>query len=160
MEFHIEFYHTVTNKNMNKQNDNQLTCFGHHDASYQAAGELEGLTKLVDAFYRHMGKHSFSRKIFEMHPENIAVSREKLTFFLCGWLGGPKLYQEKYGGISIPGVHQHLAVGEEEKMAWLRCMQLAIDEQRYSPEFAKYLLQQLSVPANRVEFVCRRSEQR
>jgi len=104
-----------------------------------------------------MGTEAFSQKIYRMHPENIAVSREKLTYFLSGWLGGPKLYQEKYGPISIPGIHQNLDIAENEKDAWLKCMEMAIAQQSYAPEFAEHLLRQLNVPANRVELVCQRS---
>jgi len=135
-----------------------IVTFGKGDASYQAAGSLAGIAQLVDDFYRHMATHSFARRIFKMHPNDINVSKEKLTFFLSGWLGGPRLYIEKYGGISIPGVHQHLDIGKAERDAWLACMKLAIDEQPYTPEFAAYLLKQLSVPAHRVESVCRQRE--
>ena len=39
---------------------------------------------------------------------------------------------------------------KSERDAWLLCMQRAIAEQDYAPEFAAYLLQQLRVPAERV----------
>lgn len=132
--------------------------FGYQDNSYISAGGIEGLTQLVDDFYRHMEANSFSRRIFEMHPKDISVSREKLAFFLSGWLGGPRLYMEKYGDISIPGVHLHLDIGEDEKCAWLKCMEMAIVDQGYTPEFSIYLLEQLSVPANRVELVCQKNK--
>ncbi len=136
--------------------NNEEGRFGYHDNSYIAAGSFNGIAKLVDDFYDHMERHDFSKKIFEMQPKDINESRRKLTYFLSGWLGGPKLYSKNYGGISIPGVHQHLAIGPEERDAWLECMRLAIDDQPYSPEFSVYLLTQLSVPANRVEVVCQR----
>jgi hemoglobin len=32
--------------------------------------------------------------IRKMHPDNLEVSVDKLARFLCGWLGGPKLYND------------------------------------------------------------------
>lgn len=134
----------------------QTLAYGRKDASYQAAGGFDGLTKLVDAFYQHMQTNDFSKRIFDMHTADNSLSKEKLVYFLSGWLGGPRIYQEKYGSISIPGSHQHLDIGRNEKDAWLRCMRLAIAEQNYTQDFSDYLLKQLSVPANRVEMACKK----
>lgn len=86
--------------------------------------------------------------------DDLVVSRDKLTLFLCGWLGGPRLFSAKYGAISIPKIHSHSGVLEEDKHAWLECMQASIGRQRYSPEFGEYLIRQLAVPAERIEQVC------
>ncbi|MXZ81612.1 MAG: group II truncated hemoglobin [Gammaproteobacteria bacterium] len=128
--------------------------YGVQDASYRAAGGVEGIRKLVDCFFRHMDTLPEARRIREMHPEDLAESRDKLMRFLCGWLGGPKLYQEKYGPISIPRVHRHLDIAESERDAWLKCMQGALDEQSYRPAFKHYLIRQLAIPAERVRAVC------
>ncbi len=69
-------------------------------------------------------------------------------------MGGPPLYQEKYGSISIPSAHRHLAIGSEQRDAWLLCMERAISEQPYSADFSEYLLQQLRIPAERIREVC------
>lgn len=58
-------------------------------------------------------------RIRAMHPEDLTVSRRKLTVFLTGWLGGPKLYATELGKITIPGAHQHLAIDEPERDAWM-----------------------------------------
>lgn len=122
--------------------------------SYRAAGELAGLTQLVNDFYDNMEAFSEARVIRDMHPKDITETRRKLTYFLCGWLGGPRLYAEHYGGISIPGFHQPLAIAESERDAWLLCMQHAIAKQPYTDAFKDYLLTQLRVPAERIRVVC------
>lgn len=124
--------------------------YGEGDTSYRAAGERAGLTRLVDAFYRIMDEQAFARIIRRMHPRDLTVSRDKLTRFLCGWLNGPALFNEKYGPIRIPSAHAHLRVGPRERDAWLRCMELAIAEQDFDPAFATYLLEELRFPAQRV----------
>ena len=85
-----------------------------------------------------------------MHPEDKEVSRDKLASFLCGWLGGPKLYNEKYGAIGIPRVHQHLAIATPERDQWLTCMAESVAEQSFDSEFKIYLMEQLYVPAEAV----------
>lgn len=124
--------------------------FGQGDASFQAAGGIDGIERLVDDFYRIMDESDEAAGVRAMHPENLASSRDKLARFLCGWLGGPKRYAEKYGPISIPQSHSRWPIGEEESKAWLLCMERAIGRQPYSPEFAEYLLRQLGVPASRI----------
>ena len=121
--------------------------FGVEDASYQAAGQEAGIRKLVDAFYDEMETLPEAKVIRDMHPKDLTVSRDKLARFLCGWLGGPKLFQQKYGTVKIPVAHRHLAIGPAERDTWLLCMDNALQGQAYSESFKSYLLEQLYVPA-------------
>lgn len=124
--------------------------YGEGDASYQAAGGLEGLQRLVDAFYRYMDELPEAAEVRAMHPASLESARDKLACFLSGWLGGPRLFAERYGPISIPGFHARWPIGEAQAEAWLACMVRAIAEQDYAPDFADYLLKQLRVPAQRI----------
>ncbi|MDZ7924462.1 MAG: group II truncated hemoglobin [Marinagarivorans sp.] len=124
--------------------------YGVGDASYRAAGELAGLTLLVDAFYTAMDSLPEAQTIRAMHPDDLTRSRQKLTYFLAGWLGGPKLYGEHFGKIHIPNAHRHLPVGYEGRDAWMLCMQYALDRQTYTQEFKAYLIAQLKIPAERI----------
>lgn len=133
---------------------NNKSCeYGIGDNSYKMAGELSGITQLVDDFYQNMATFNESQKIRDMHPADLTASRQKLTYFLSGWLGGPKLYAEHYGSINIPLAHKHLSVGNAESEAWLLCMQKAVDKQAYEAPFKLYLMQQLRVPAERIVMV-------
>ena len=124
--------------------------YGIEDTSFLAAGEEAGIRKLVDGFFDRMGSDSRFRVIYDMHPEDKEESRDKLARFLCGWLGGPKLYQEKYGSISIPRVHEHLAIATPERDQWLTCMSETVAEQPFAINFKTYLMEQLFVPAEGV----------
>ena len=123
--------------------------YGEGDASYQAAGEYEGLTKLAERFYFYMETLPEAKVIRDMHRDDLTESIEKLARFLSGWLGGPKLYREKYGSIAIPRAHSHLPIGTAERDAWLLCMEKALEEQPYADDFKRYMLEQLFVPAER-----------
>lgn len=125
-------------------------AYGIGDASFQAAGGEKGLRRLVDDFFDRMGTDKRFATIYGMHPDDKEVSRDKLHRFLCGWLGGPKLYNEKYGGISIPRVHKHLAIATAERDQWLTCMAESAAEQPFAESFKIYLMEQLYVPAEAV----------
>lgn len=127
-----------------------VPLYGFSDTSFQAAGGMEGIRQLVDDFYDEMDQLPEAAIIRQMHRPDLTESRDKLTLFLCGWMGGPRHYQEKYGSINIPRSHAHLPIGEAERDAWLLCMERAIAKQNYTPEFATYLLAQLRIPAERI----------
>ena len=112
------------------------------------------MRKLVDCFFDRMSSDQRFATIFSMHPDDLDVSRDKLARFLCGWLGGPKLYNEKYGSIGIPRVHAHLAIRTPERDQWLTCMAESVAEQPFDADFKQYLMQQLFVPAEAVRRRC------
>ena len=124
--------------------------YGFSDNSFQAAGGIDGIRQLVDDFYGEMDTLPEAAIIRKMHKADLTESRDKLTLFLCGWMGGPVKYQDKYGSINIPRDHAHLPIGEAERDAWLLCMERAIAKQNYSTTFAVYLLAQLKIPAERI----------
>jgi len=128
--------------------------YGTGDASFQAAGGEAGIRQLVDEFFDRMGADERFATIYAMHPENKDVSRDKLARFLCGWLGGPKRYNEKYGAIGIPKVHAHLAIATAERDQWLTCMAETVELQPFGGDFKKYLMEQLFVPAEAVRRRC------
>ena len=128
--------------------------YGSGDASFRAAGGEAGIRRLVDDFYARMGTDPHFATIYAMHPDDKDISRDKLACFLCGWLGGPKLYHENYGSIGIPRVHAHLAIATAERNQWLDCMAEAVAEQPFEEDFKRYLMEQLFVPAEAVRRRC------
>jgi hemoglobin len=101
-----------------------------------------------------MASDSKYATIYHWHPEDKEMSRDKLALFLCGWMGGPKPFIEKYGTIRIPDAHKHLDITAVERDLWLDCMARALAEQDYPPALVEYLRQQLYIPAERVRQVC------
>jgi hemoglobin len=127
--------------------------YGVMDASYKAAGEEKGIRQLVDEFYHQMETQPRGHHIRAMHKDDLEIIKDKLSVFLMGWLGGPRNYAKKYGQMSIPMVHQHLVIGEEERDAWLFCMNEALKKQNYSEDFKHYLIRELSRPAEAIRRV-------
>ena len=129
-----------------------FTPFGEGDNTFRSAGGELGIRRLIDRFYDIMAERYV--EILLMHPKDNEQSRDKLARFLCGWTGGPKRYSEKYGSITIPGVHAHLPIDARLRDAWLNCMAEALADMPYPDELRSYLIQQLAVPAERIRQVC------
>jgi hemoglobin len=132
----------------------QQSSYGSEDSSYRAAGEQAGIRRLVDTFYDLMESEPKYQTIFDWHPDDMEISRDKLALFLCGWMGGPKPFVEKYGRIQIPVVHKHLKVTEFERDLWLDCMAQALNQQDYPQAFIDYLNEQFFIPADRIRQAC------
>ena len=133
-----------------------MLMYGDNDNSYQAAGQLAGIEKLVTCFYHFMHTLPEANVIRAMHPDDLSLSEKKLQYFLSGWLGGPKLYSQTFGSIHIPNAHCHMPIGKPESNAWLLCMDKAIDQQPYKTCFQTYLKAQFRIPAQRIEQVCQK----
>ena len=132
----------------------QQLDYGHGDSTYRAADGQAGIRKLVDSFFDLMGSDPRYRVIFDWHPQNKEEARDKLALFLCGWMGGPKPFVEKYGPIRIPQAHQHLSITALERDLWLECMGHALQRQDYPAALKDYLLRQLYIPAERIRQAC------
>jgi hemoglobin len=119
------------------------------DNQFKVAGGIEGIRRLADDFYTMMENLPEAKTILKMHPEDLELSREKLALFLCGYLNGPDLYLEKFGEIKLAPAHAHLDIGPEERDAWLLCMRKALDKQDYPAPFKAFILNRLTIPAER-----------
>ncbi|MCK5880882.1 MAG: group II truncated hemoglobin [Sinobacterium sp.] len=124
--------------------------YGNLDTSYQAAGQLEGIERLVERFYFYMDTLDEAKAIRAMHKPDLGEANKRLSYFLSAWLGGPRLYSEHYGPIAIPQFHCPFPIDEAARDAWLTCMHKAVAEQPYTDTFKTYLMEQLAVPANRI----------
>lgn len=96
---------------------------------FEALGGRPGVRALVDRFYDLMDSLDETRVIRALHPADLGESREKLFLFLCGWLGGPQLYIERYGHPRLRARHIPFPIGNSERDQWLLCMERALDEQ-------------------------------
>jgi hemoglobin len=56
------------------------------------------------------------------------VPAKKLFWFLCGWLGGPQHYTERFGHPRLRARHMPFKIGILERDQWLACMDQAMGE--------------------------------
>ena len=69
-----------------------------------------------------------AREIRALHPPTLEGSRDKLCWFLVGWLGGPPMYIERFGHPRLRARHLPYPIGVSERDQWLACMGLAMAE--------------------------------
>lgn len=115
---------------------------------YTRLGGEQAVRRLVDRFYDLMETLPEARKIRELHPADMAGSRDKLFKFLSGWLGGPSLYIEEYGHPRLRARHLPFPIGAAERDAWMACMRQALAELDIDPLLRQQLLQSLSNTAD------------
>jgi hemoglobin len=90
-------------------------------------GEIK-LRELVDRFYDLMELEPEFAGIRAMHPPTTEGSRDKLFWFLSGWMGGPSMYMERFGHPRLRARHLPFAIASGERDQWLRCMAWAMQD--------------------------------
>lgn len=118
--------------------------FGPDRTPFDAIGGEHGVRALVDRFYDHMDANPDYRAIRDLHPDDLADSREKLRLFLVGWLGGPPLYVERFGHPRLRMRHAPFPIGDQERDQWLACMADAMNEQGIDGELRTFLDQRFA----------------
>ncbi len=124
--------------------------YGVGATSFKAAGGALGLMNLCRDFYQTMDSLPIATHIRKMHRDDLNYMQEKLALFLSAWLGGPSDWFSKFHYPPIPILHQEFVIGENEKLAWLQCMDQAIDMQDWDSSFKSYLKDQFRRPAEMV----------
>ncbi|TKB28060.1 globin [Desulfopila sp. IMCC35006] len=129
---------------------------GYGKDVFNMLGGVEGVRALANCFYDIMDDIPEARKIRDMHPKNLGPTRENLTLFLCGWLGGPSLYKDKYGSINLTNHHALLPINVAEKEMWLTCMKRALEQQPIENDLKIFLLERFRMPAEKICAWCQK----
>jgi hemoglobin len=88
---------------------------------------------LVERFYDLMDLEPAYGQLRASHGESLDSARDKLFWFLCGWLGGPQHYQERFGHPRLRMRHMPFSIGIAERDQWLACMDQAMLETQVDP---------------------------
>ena len=106
---------------------------------YERLGGEAAVRALVDRFYDLMDLEPAYAGIRKLHPPTLDDSRDKLFWFLSGWLGGPPLFAQKKGHPMLRARHLPYAIGVDERDQWLKCMSQAMEEEGVDPELQRAL---------------------
>ena len=97
-------------------------------AAVEALGGEPQVEALVERFYDLMELDPAYAALRAVHGPDLTQARQKLTWFLCGWLGGPQHYTERFGHPRLRMRHMPFAIGIRERDQWLACMDQAMGE--------------------------------
>ena len=106
---------------------------------FERLGGEPGVRALVDRFYDLMDLEPPFAELRALHPQDMQGSRDKLFWFLCGWLGGPNHYIERFGHPRLRARHLPYEIGIAERDQWMACMMLAMQEQGVDEALAQRL---------------------
>lgn len=81
---------------------------------------------LVDRFYDLMELEPAYAELRAVHGATLDDARQKLFWFLCGWLGGPQHYTERFGHPRLKQRHMPFKVNLQGRDQWLACMSQAM----------------------------------
>jgi len=95
---------------------------------YEWIGGEEKVKALVERFYDLMDLEPQYAALRAAHGSELASAREKLFWFLCGWLGGPSHYTDRFGHPRLRMRHMPFSIGVLERDQWLACMDQAMGE--------------------------------
>ena len=101
---------------------------GHPPTPFDALGGEAAVRRLVERFYDLMDLEPAYRELRASHGTTLDDARLKLFWFLCGWLGGPQHYQERFGHPRLRMRHMPFRIGIQERDQWLACMDQALRE--------------------------------
>jgi len=87
---------------------------------------LEALYAMAWIQYQNLARSAIAPMFPTDEAELRAASRRNAEF-MCGMLGGPKLYLEKYGPPRMRARHLPFAIDETARQEWLRCYREAFD---------------------------------
>lgn len=106
---------------------------------FETIGGEPAVRTLVDRFYDLMDLEPAYRELRAVHGPQLDSARHKLFWFLCGWLGGPQHYVERFGHPRLRARHLPFSIGIRERDQWLACMRQAMHEQGVDEALAQRL---------------------
>jgi hemoglobin len=101
--------------------------------AYEMLGGDEVVHALVERFYDLMDLEPAYAALRAVHPPALQSARDKLYWFLSGWLGGPDHYISRFGHPMLRARHLPYPIGIRERDQWLACMEQAMAETGIEP---------------------------
>ena len=95
---------------------------------FEWIGGEDRVRALVDRFYDLMDIEPGYLELRAAHGSTLDDARQKLFWFLCGWLGGPSHYEDRFGHPRLRMRHMPFKIGILERDQWLACMDQAMGE--------------------------------
>ena len=95
---------------------------------FEQIGGEDRVRALVERFYDLMELEPRYALLRAVHGDDLVRARQHLFWFLCGWLGGPQHYVERFGHPKLRARHMPFSIGVVERDQWLACMDQAMGE--------------------------------
>jgi len=120
----------ITNSNNHQLQENSL---------YKLIGGEAGTRQLAEAFYDEMENNIHLQELLAIHKLPLTNIRQKFFEFLSGWLGGPGLFEQKYGHPQLRARHMPFKVTKKQRDLWMLCMNNAMRKVINDNEMERHL---------------------
>jgi len=90
---------------------------------YATMGEAN-ISQMLEDFYNELEQSS----IRAMFSDDMVAASQKSAAFFVGLLGGPPLYQERYGNPMMRARHLPFEIDETARQIWLDCFNRVLDQ--------------------------------
>ncbi len=89
---------------------------------YSQMGEAN-IFAMIEDLYRELEQSSLR----PMFPPDMVMAAHRSAAFFVGLLGGPPLYQQRYGNPMMRARHLPFAIDEAARQTWLACFDRVLD---------------------------------
>ncbi|MCC2675006.1 MAG: hypothetical protein K0R58_1953 [Ramlibacter sp.] len=103
------------------------------ETPFEWIGGEEKVRALVDRFYDLMDLEPEYAELRAAHGTELQRARDNLFWFLCGWLGGPQHYTDRFGHPRLRMRHMPFKIGIKERDQWVAAMDQAMGEVGVDP---------------------------
>ncbi len=93
---------------------------------FEQIGGEPTVRALVQQFYDIMETDPAAAALRSIHAPDLAPMRDRLGDFLCGWLGGPPLYNQRPDAKCMGSAHAPFAISSALRDQWVLCMERAL----------------------------------
>jgi hemoglobin len=95
---------------------------------FEWIGGEDVVRAMTERFYDLMELEPVYTDLRAAHGADLSNARQRLFWFLCGWLGGPNYYTDRFGHPMLRARHLPFEIGIKERDQWLACMTQAMQE--------------------------------
>lgn len=106
---------------------------------FEWLGGEDRVRALVDRFYDLMDLEPGYAELRASHGSALDDARQKLFWFLCGWLGGPDHYVERFDHPRLRMRHMPFAIDMAGRNRWVQFMEKAMVEAAIPDDAAEVL---------------------
>lgn len=103
------------------------------DTVFEQIGGEAKVKALIERFYDLMELDPAYIVLRAIHGDTLDNARQRLLWFLCGWMGGPQHYTDRFGHPKLRMRHMPFKIGTIERDQWLACMCQAMEETSVDP---------------------------
>lgn len=84
----------------------------------------ENITRMIEDLYVELENSA----IREMFPQDMRASAQKSATYFVSLLGGPPLYQQRYGNPMMRARHMPFPIDQAARDIWLACFERVLDD--------------------------------